>query len=285
MGKVLPNVALAGPAASNPKWMAKLSSFVTAAPRLGLVTYHRYPLRACTTDPSDPSFPSIPKLLADSSSAGLAAGVKSFVTVAGKHELPFRIGEMNSASCEGAKGVSDTFASALWALDTMFNFAKVGVQGVNFHMLPGSNYELFTPSQTASGTWQANVHPEYYGLTLFAQAFPPGAQLLNVKAPGGPDEGVGDEGRRRHDPRRRDQPGHDERARRGGDRAGSDDAGRDRVADGAVDQRHQRRLARRADVRRRDRHRDAPGPAATTAAIAGRGRLHDPGAARPAPRC
>jgi hypothetical protein len=184
--KVLPNVALAGPAASNPKWMAKLSSFVTAAPRLGLVTYHRYPLRACTTDPQDPSFPSIPNLLADSSSAGLAAGVKSFVTVAGKHKLPLRIGEMNSASCQGAKGVSDTFASALWALDTMFNFAKVGVQGVNFHMLPGSNYELFTPSQTSSGTWQAVVHPEYYGLTLFAQAFPPGAQLLNVKAPPGP---------------------------------------------------------------------------------------------------
>ena len=57
----------------------------------------------------------------------------------------------------------------------MFNFANVGVQGVNFHMLPGSNYELFTPSQTSSGSWQAFVHPEYYGLALFAQAFPPGA--------------------------------------------------------------------------------------------------------------
>jgi hypothetical protein len=184
--QVLPNVALAGPAASNPTWMAKLSSFVTAAPRLRLVTYHRYPLRACTTDANAPSFPSIPNLLADSSSAGLAAGVKSFVTVAGKHHLPLRIGEMNSASCEGAKGVSDTFASALWALDTMFNFANVGVQGVNFHMLPGSNYELFTPSQTSSGSWQAFVHPEYYGLALFAQAFPPGARLLNVSAPSGP---------------------------------------------------------------------------------------------------
>jgi len=183
---VLPNVPLAGPAASNPTWMAQLGKFVTAAPRLGLVTYHRYPLRACTTNPSDPTFPSIPNLLADSSSQGLAAGVKSFVAVAGRHHLPLRIGEMNSASCEGAKGVSDTFASALWALDTMFNFANVGVQGVNFHMLPGSNYELFTPSQTSSGSWQAFVHPEYYGLALFAQAFPPGARLLNVSAPSGP---------------------------------------------------------------------------------------------------
>jgi hypothetical protein len=184
--KVLPNVPLAGPAASNAKWMGRLGKFVKAAPRLKLVTYHRYPLRGCTTDPKDPTFPSIPNLLADSSSAGLAAGVRPFVRVASAHSLPLRVAEMNSASCEGAKGVSDTFASSLWALDTMFNFAKVGVQGVNFHMLPGSHYELFTVSKTSSGAWQAFVHPEYYGLLMFAQAFPPGAQLLNVSAPSGP---------------------------------------------------------------------------------------------------
>jgi hypothetical protein len=184
--KVLPNVPLAGPAASNPKWMGRLGTFVKAAPRLKLVTYHRYPLRGCTTDPTEPTFPSIPNLLADSSSAGLAAGLKSFVKVAARRHLPFRVGEMNSASCEGAKGVSDTFASALWALDTMFNFARAGVQGVNFHMLPGSHYELFSVSKTSGGAWQAFVHPEYYGLRMFAQAFPAGARLLNVKAPSGP---------------------------------------------------------------------------------------------------
>jgi hypothetical protein len=184
--KVLPNLPLAGPAASNPKWMGRLGSFIKGAPRLKLVTYHRYPLRGCTTDPKEPTFPSIPNLLADSSSAGLAAGLKPFVKVAAGHHLPFRVAEMNTASCEGAKGVSDTFASALWALDTMFNFAKVGVQGVNFHMLPGSHYELFTISKSSDGAWQAFVHPEYYGLEMFAQAFPAGARLLAVKAPSGP---------------------------------------------------------------------------------------------------
>ncbi len=108
------------------------------------------------------------------------------MSVAHRRGLGFRLTEINSASCEGAKGVSDTFASALWALDTMFDMASVGVDGVNFHMLPGSNYELFTPSQTAGGTWQAFVHPEYYGLLMFAQAFPPGAHLLSVSAPSGP---------------------------------------------------------------------------------------------------
>ena len=135
--KALPNVPLAGPAVSGPNWMKQLGSFIKAEPRAKLITYHRYPLRACETDPSNPTFPTIPNLLADDSSAGLAAGFSPFVKVATQHGLPFRIAEMNSASCEGAKGVSDTFASALWSLDTMFNFAAQGVQGVNFHMLPG----------------------------------------------------------------------------------------------------------------------------------------------------
>ncbi len=184
--RALPNVPLAGPAASGPGWMRKLSKLISAQRRLKMVTYHRYPLRACVNDPADAGYPSIPNLLADSSSSGLAQGLAPFVAVAHRHSLPFRVTEINSASCEGAKGVSDTFASALWALDTMFDMASVGVNGVNFHMLPGSNYELFTPSQTANGTWQAFVHPEYYGLLMFSQAFPPGAHLLDVGAPSGP---------------------------------------------------------------------------------------------------
>jgi hypothetical protein len=184
--RILPTLPLAGPATSGPAWMGGLGRFISAEPSIGLVTYHRYPLRACITDPSSSGFPSIPGLLADTASSGLAKGLAAYVNVAHRHHLPFRVAEMNSASCQGAKGVSDTFASALWALDTMFNFAATGVDGVNFHMLPGSNYELFTVSQTPAGDWQAFVHPEYYGLMLFAQAFPPGAHLLPVSAPAGP---------------------------------------------------------------------------------------------------
>jgi hypothetical protein len=179
-------IALAGPGASGPSWMSKLGKLIGDQPRLGLVTYHRYPLRACTTDPTQASFPTIPHLLTDSSSSTLAAGVTPFVTVANRHHLPFRLTEINTASCQGAAGVSDTFASALWALDTMFNMAKAGVDGVNFHMLPGSHYELFSTSQASGGAWQAFVHPEYYGLYMFAQAFPPAARLLPVTAPSGP---------------------------------------------------------------------------------------------------
>ena len=184
--RALPQMPLAGPAAANPNWMGKLGRFISAEPKLKLVTYHRYPLRACVKDPASPQFATIPNLLDDTSSSGLAKGLASYVAAAHSHGLPFRVAEINSASCEGAAGVSDTFASALWALDTMFNMASVGVDGVNFHMLPASHYELFTVSHDAAGDWQAFVHPEYYGLLMFAQAFPPGAQLLPSTAPSGP---------------------------------------------------------------------------------------------------
>jgi hypothetical protein len=183
--RVLPSVPLAGPAVSGPSWMSALGRFISGAPRLGMITYHRYPLRECTTNPADPSYPSLANLLADPASAGLATPMAPFAQTAHQHGLAFRVAEMNTASCEGAKGVSDTFGSALWALDTMFNFASVGVDGVNVHVLPGSNYELFTVSHTPTGAWQAFVHPEYYGLAMFAQAFPPGARLLSVAAPAG----------------------------------------------------------------------------------------------------
>ncbi len=102
--------------------------------------------------------------------------------------LEFRVDELNSAAlahCLGRTGVSDTFASALWMLDTLFSMASVGVDGVNIHSLPGAAYQLFTFSRDATGS-RAFVHPDYYGMLLFAQAFPAGAQLLAVHAPAGP---------------------------------------------------------------------------------------------------
>jgi hypothetical protein len=107
------------------------------------------------------------------------------VAAAHAHGLQFRLDELNSVSCSGKRGVSDTFASALWMLDTLFSVASVGVDGVNIHSLPGARYEPFTLSKK-HGKWQAFVHPAYYAMQMFAQAFPPGAQLLPVSAPAGP---------------------------------------------------------------------------------------------------
>jgi hypothetical protein len=185
----MPTYPLAGPALAELAWLTDLPAYVAAAPTLKVVTVHRYPLRACDTSPTNPMFASIPHLLDAASSRGLAQSVAPYVANIHNDGLALRIGEMNSAACSGKRGVSDTFASALWVLDTLFNMASVGVDGVNIHSLPHAAYELFT-FKRQHHSWEAFVHPEYYGMLMFAQAFPPGAQLLPVTtggAAGGPN--------------------------------------------------------------------------------------------------
>jgi hypothetical protein len=178
----LPPVTFVGPALAELTWLNNISQIAAAEPGLPFVTVHRYPLRACPTPSTSPQFPTITNLLSDAASEGLAARMSPFVTLVHSAGLGYRVDELNSASCSGKRGVSDTFASALWMLDTLFNFANVGVDAINVHVLPGAPYELFTVSHP-KGQWQAFVHPEYYAMLMFAQADPPGAKLLPVSEP------------------------------------------------------------------------------------------------------
>ena len=187
VGSALPATPLAGPAFANPGWMtAGLAPYLAATRRLAVVTMHRYPLRGCNTTPTSPLFASIPDLLTDYAQAGIALSVAPYVAMAHADHLPFRIDELNSVACSGTTGVSDTFASALWMLDTLFELANVGVDGVNVHTLAGAKYQPFSFTDGAGG-WQAAVQPDYYGMLMFAQAAPPGSQLLGVGGvPDGP---------------------------------------------------------------------------------------------------
>lgn len=182
---VLPPVPLIGPALATLTWLGNMDQILAADPGTKVVTAHRYALRACPTPPTSPLFASVPNLLADRSSAGLAQGVAPYVQMAHTRGVQFRLDELNSVACSGKAGVSDTFASGLWMLDTLFNMASVGVDAINVHSLPGSKYELFTISHPHD-RWQAFVHPDYYGMLMFEQAFPPGAQLMQVAQPDGP---------------------------------------------------------------------------------------------------
>jgi hypothetical protein len=177
----IPALPLVGPSVSSLGWLTRLRDFLGKERAVRQVTAHRYPLHNSTTDPAMPSYPSIPNLLSDASSSGIAQELAPYVTIAHSRGLAFRVDEMNSVSGGGRRGVSDTFASALWILDALFDMASVSVDGVNVHTLPGAGYELFTFSQSG-----AFVHPEYYGMMMFARAFPPGARLLPVSAPSGP---------------------------------------------------------------------------------------------------
>jgi hypothetical protein len=179
IAQALPGVPLSGPATGAPKWIPELGQFLPAEPRVKVATLHRYPLQLCFMPAASPQYPSVAHMLAPSASRGLADSVARLAAVAHSRHVALRIDEMNSVSCGGAPGVSDTFVSALWALDAVFEMARVGVDGVNFHTFPGATYELFNFARR-HGRWTGYVAPEYYGLLMFAQAAPAGAHLLRT---------------------------------------------------------------------------------------------------------
>jgi hypothetical protein len=185
MARALPRVGLAGPARGGPRWIHHVGAFIASEPRLAVVTVHTYPLQRCYTPLVSPTYPTIAHLLAPSSSVGLAERFAPTVRTVHARGLPLRVDEMNSVSCAGASGVSDTFASALWVLDTMFALARTGVDGVNVHTFQQAKYRLFRVSHTPGG-WRAAVAPEYYGLMFFTRAAPAGAHLLQTSGSDGP---------------------------------------------------------------------------------------------------
>jgi Glycosyl hydrolase family 79 C-terminal beta domain len=175
----LPRVPLTGPAVGVSNWFRYLGRFLTDHPAVKTATLHRYPLESCYVKPPDQTYPTIQHLLSNRSTRALASSVAGAVRAAHARGVPLRVDEINTISCGWDPAVGRSFASALWALDTLFELARVGVDGVNFHTFPGATYALFRFSQTG-GQWQGQVTPEYYGLDMFAQAAPAGSRLLTV---------------------------------------------------------------------------------------------------------
>lgn len=79
---------------------------------------------------------------------------------------PYRMDEGNSCFGGGRKGVSDAYASALWAADYVLKAACAGFAGVNFH---GGGVGVYTPIETSAKA-AATPRPVYRGLE-FAQKF------------------------------------------------------------------------------------------------------------------
>jgi hypothetical protein len=183
---VLPAVPLAGPAAGGQGWLPDLGSFIATERRVRVLTLHRYPLQLCFANRHSPVYPTVPHLLSSAASRGLAEAFAPYAALAHRHGLVLRLDELNTVTCGGDPAVSQSFASALWAVGALFAMVHAGIDGVNIHTFPGAGYELFRPSH-AGGHWSASVSPEYYGLLMFAQAAPPGASLLPV--PGAPTRG------------------------------------------------------------------------------------------------
>ncbi len=172
--QVAPHVMLAGPALARPTaHVAWARALIAGARRsLGMVTVHRYPLSGCARHPSA-VFPSVPHLLSPELDPAMATALRPVIDAAHTAGLPLRLTELNSVNCGGRPGVSDTFATALWAPDALFALLQAGVDGVNLHVRADTINAPF--ALTAAGL---DVRPLLYGLILFRRALGPQARLV-----------------------------------------------------------------------------------------------------------
>ncbi len=179
--KVIPRLPVAGPETGNGPWMNIFSGFVSRRSQVRVLTSHAYGLNQCVTDPTSLQYPSVPNLLNIVNSRDLAIGLNPYVSLIHRDGGAFRVDEMGSISCNGRSGVSNTVASALWLMDSLFQIASQGIDGVNLHTYPNSANGLFDFTQS-HGQWLGTVHPLYYGALMFAQAAPGGSRLLRINS-------------------------------------------------------------------------------------------------------
>jgi hypothetical protein len=159
IARAAPGVPVAGPDASSGErvlpWLR-----AAAALRPDLLTDHYYPLSACGSTPVVSELLS-PIVRRDESS--MLGSLHAIQTASG---LPLYIDETNNISCKGQPGVSNTFASALWAVDYTARAMATGVRGLDFHDLL-SRPAAYSPLVGTTDRLRAN--PEWYGLLLTRQ--------------------------------------------------------------------------------------------------------------------
>jgi hypothetical protein len=159
-----PDVPIAGPDVSGSGAFAEWGDEEALAQMPVLLTGHHYPL-GCAQTPA----PSIEALLS-SATRGLAAhSLTSYMSVAGLYGIPLRIDETNTVSCGGVAGISNTFASALWATGYITQAMAAGAAGINLEGNPinCSGYTpLCAPDPTALTEGTLHAQPEWYALLL-----------------------------------------------------------------------------------------------------------------------
>jgi hypothetical protein len=164
-----PKAPIAGPDLSGPTgtaaWFAQFAQ--AEKDRADMFTIHNYTGAKTITE-----------LLSPAVHDSELANAKPQLDAAQAAGVPIRMDETNSAVGGGIAGVSDAYASALWAFDYNLVMAQAGFAGLNFHggfgvcgaPLFNGKFQRYTPICAATAEdMRANVYtvtPEYYGLYM-----------------------------------------------------------------------------------------------------------------------
>jgi hypothetical protein len=167
-----PEARFSGPGVSpgHEKWSAQFAAELADSGLLKFISQHDYPggdarrvinaAAACD------------KILSPAMDAHYITFASHFVPTVTSNGLAYRFEEANSFYDGGAQDVSDTFASALWALNYQWWWASHGIIGINFHT--GDTVAARDESKpcryatfwTAPGGY--NVHPIGYAEKMFS---------------------------------------------------------------------------------------------------------------------
>jgi hypothetical protein len=168
----LPEAWFCGPSVSpgHERWSAMLADAVGRTALLKFISQHDYPggdARRATNAAAARD-----KILSPGMDAHYAMFASHFVPTVVSNGLPYRFEEANSFYDGGAPDVSDTFASALWALNYQWWWAEHGIMGINFHTGDKvASRDESKPCRYAT-FWTApegyNVHPIGYAEKMFS---------------------------------------------------------------------------------------------------------------------
>ena len=155
-----PNAALEGPdAAGAPYWLAEYA--VKEGGTVSWFGQHYYPL-GCGLHGKSPA-----QLAGTLLSPALTAKeIATFTRAAADAKTAgaqLRMTETNSACGGGARGLSDSYAAALWVVDYLLTGAEHGVHGMNFHGGLDTSCQGYTPLCQV-GTNEYAAQPIYYGM-------------------------------------------------------------------------------------------------------------------------
>jgi hypothetical protein len=156
--KVAPTVPLAGPdpGHEHPDFLAAFAGNEAAHPDVAAITNHHYPLSAC-----DPPHPTVAGLLGTASVQNELDAARATVEAAQSLHVPALMTETNTVTCAGTRGVSDVYASALWALDYTLLLANAGISNADFH---GGLSGCGAYSTLCRGPSGLAAQPVFYGM-------------------------------------------------------------------------------------------------------------------------
>jgi hypothetical protein len=159
-----PGIPLAGPDSSGSSAYERWGLSEAIYQRPALLTGHHYPM-GCAEQPP----PTIERLLSPQIRFLEERSLRRYQFIAQESEVPFRMDEANTVSCGGVAGISNTFASALWAVNYLTKAMTMGVSGINLEGNP-ANCEGYTPVCAPSAedliTGTMRAQPEWYALLL-----------------------------------------------------------------------------------------------------------------------